>query len=75
VKVRVVSVLRPERLKRARFVGSASFARLKTASDTFSGAPSACQAEPVPLMKMPSGTIQASQPGRGTRRVQAPSTH
>jgi hypothetical protein len=74
VKVLVVPVLSPERLKRALLVGSPSLSRLKTASDTFSGAPNACQADPVQLAKMPSAAIQASQPGRGTRRVQAPST-
>ena len=74
VKVRVVAVLIPDSENTARLVGSASFTRLKMASDTSCGTPTSFQIVPVQAAATASSAIQASQPGRGTSRIQTPST-
>ena len=75
VKVRVVAVLIPESENRARLVGSGSFTRLKMASDTSCGTPTSFQIAPFQTATVASSAIHASQPGRGTSRIQTPSTH
>ena len=74
VKVRVVPGVIPDSENSAFFVGSASLTRLKIASDTSCGTPTGSQALPFQTTKACSAAIQTSQPGRGTRRSQTPST-
>ena len=74
VKVRVVPVVIPDSENSAFFVGSASFTKLNTASDTSTGSPTGSQVDPFHTAKTASSAIHASQPGRGTRRIQTPST-
>ena len=59
---------------RAAASGSASCASSKTASEKKAGRPAALQALPSQARKLASSTTQACQPGRGTSRIQAPST-
>lgn len=70
----LVRVIPPDSKNAAFLVGSASFTRLKMASDTSTGAPTRSQAGRFQTTKAASSAIQASQPGRGTRRIQTPST-
>jgi len=74
VKVRVVPLLSPDSENSARFVGSALFTRLKTLSGTSTGSPTGSQADPVQTRNICSAAIHASQPGRGTKRIQTAST-
>lgn len=74
VKLRVVPALIPASEKVAFFVGSASFTRLNTASETSRGSPTTAQALPVQTRKRPSAATHVSQPVRGTRRIHPPST-
>lgn len=71
--VRVVPVVIPDRENSAFLVGSASFTRLNTASDTSTGSPTRSQDVPFQTTKVCSAATHASQPGRGTNRIQTPS--
>lgn len=74
VKVREVPVAIPERENSAFLVASASLTRLKIASDISTGSLTKSQADPFQTTKVCSAAIIASQPGRGTSRIQTPST-
>ena len=73
-KLRVAPAAIAARSNTARRVGSASCASWKTASEKKAGSPAAFQALPSQARKLASSTTQACQPGRGTSRIQAPST-
>jgi hypothetical protein len=60
-KVRVVPVVIPDRENSAFLVGSASFTKLNTASDTSTGSPTRSQADPFQTTKVCSAAIQVSQ--------------
>ena len=62
----------PEKV--AFFVGSASFTRLNTESETSRGSPTTSHALPVQTRNRPSAATQTIHPVRGTNRIHAPST-
>lgn len=73
LNVRVVLVALPDKRDSATLVESASSTGLKTASDTSIGWPTASHVLLFQTTEVASPAIHASQPVRGTRRIQTPS--
>lgn len=69
LKVRVVPVVIPDSENSAFFVGSASFTRLKMASETSCGTPTGSQALPFQTTNTCSAAIQTSYPSWSRSRV------